>query len=440
MQVIRAFCGLAMLWSAGLSAAETLTLAQFTHTAPITISASQPIVVTTAVPNWVYFASHHRLLDLRVFNAAGIAVAHQLRPLYQNVTSEEFELPAIAVPAAVNSNNPVSAGTDVQLDAQGNLHIHVDESVQKTRNTVITQWVLHNSPLQHAPITGLRFEMNADTENNFEAEVSIETSADLRDWQTLVSQQKLVLLKGPQGQLAQLNINVPPSNATYWRIRSENADLKGIHHIWMRAASRSVPQFETATLSCQLTADNLRILCPMAGVLLPLSSARFDFGSQAFAFNVRVNSYSSVENPKANTLRESLQTTFTQGQPAEVSFNGSPVGYLEITMQTPGVLGLVLPPTVTVQWPAQQLSFMAHGLMPFTLAVGAEGLKQNAEQLIDPRLERVSATVAPAEVHANPVALANSQKRPWLLWSLLGAMVVLLATMALKLIREKEVI
>lgn len=440
MQVIRAFCVLAMLWSAGLSAAETLTLAQFTHTAPINIAASQPIVVTTPLPNWVYFASRQRLLDLRVFNAAGIAVAHQLRPLYQNIASEEFELPAIAVPTPVNSNNAVNAGTDVELDAQGNLHIHVDESVRKTSNTVIKQWVLHNSPLQHAPITGLRFEINADNESNFEAEVSVETSTDLRDWQTLVARQKLVLLKGPQGQLAQLNINVPPSNAAYWRIRSDNADLKGIQHIWMRTASHSEPQFETATLSCQLTVDNLKILCPMAGVLLPLSSARFDFGSQAFAFNVRVNSYSTVENPKANTLRESLQATFTQGQPAEVHFNGSPIGYLEITMQTPGVLGLALAPTVTVQWPAQQLSFMAHGLMPFTLAVGAEGLQQNAEQWIDPRLERVTATVEPAEVHANPLAVANPQKRPWLLWSLLGAMVVLLAFMALKLIREKEVI
>lgn len=420
---------------------EPVTHQHFTHVAPIVISDSKTVAVTAALPQWVYFASKQHLADVRVFNADGVAVAHRLTPLMKSFSSQESEVAAIAVPAEVNAQSGDKSATDVQLDAQGNLHIRVEQSASSVKGSTIKQWVFQDKKLPPNVVSAFRFELNPAQSGNFTATVSIEQSEDLRTWQTVVNSQKLTVLAGDQGHLEQLRIAIQPTAARYWRIRSETDDLQRIAKIWLTTPASSKSQTESRTVACQFSIDNKQVFCPLQGVQLPVTAAQFNFDGQAIAFNAQVNSYAAttlpLDNAKKNFPIQSVLATFTQDRPASVNLQGSAIGSVLLKMQNDGQLGLRSPPTLTIQWPAQQLTFLAHGNGPFSLAVGAQALTHAVEQSIDQTLATGTASIGMPVVQANPTALTLTPKKPWLLWGLLTAAVILLGGMAFKLLKEK---
>ncbi len=416
--------------------------AYFSHTAAITFNDPKAVAVTSRLPQWSYFASKHRLADLRVFNAEGIAVAHQITLIQQNTPISEFSVDAIAVPVATDIKEVVGRSANIQLDLKGQVAIHMSEipkDVKSKPKAKITQWILDNPKLNSTAITNVRFELDEIQKSDFEAEVTIESSEDLRTWQPITSHQKLLAYFGGH-RLAQLTIAMPATQARYWRIRSDDADLGRIHKIYVSTPPETVAVTEKLTVNCQLNPAKGQVLCPFNGAQLPVASVQFNFGGQRVAFNVQINTYRQVaELEKPASKQQTLQTLtamLTSADETVIKLNGLPIEVLQLTLPQGGQLGILNAPSVTIEWPAQQLRFLAHGSSPFTLAVGADQLAKRSEQLINNDWQTVSGIILGAK-EQDPQSLPQvSSKRPWLLWVLLVTAVVTLGWMAISLLRS----
>ncbi len=425
-------------------ASETeISPAYFSHTALITFNDAKALAVTVRLPQWSYLASKQQLADLRIFNAEGIAVAHQLSSLQQNTPSSEFSVDAIAIPVEADVNELTGHTTDINLDGKGKVAIHMSERPKGSTSATqskIAQWILDDPKLNSTLIDHFRFELDESLKNEFEAEVAIETSEDLRIWQPIVINQKLLVYYGSH-RLSQLSIAIPATQSRYWRVRSTGADLSRIIKIYAGTPSKATVVTEKLTVDCVLSATKERAICPFKGAQLPITLVQFNFGSQHVAFNALIKTYERASQPEKPILEQlpsqSLNAMLTSSETASINLQGLPISELEIMMPQGGQLGLSSAPTVEVQWPVQQLSFLAHGSAPFTLAVGADQLIKRSEQFINHGLVATTGTIAEPVIQVPQAFPALLKKRPWLLWGLLGTGVLALGWMAISLLKEK---
>jgi hypothetical protein len=424
-----------------IGAAETgITPANFTHTAPITFNDPKTVAVTVRLPQWSYFASKHQLADLRVFNAEGITVAHQLTPIQQNTPGSEFSVNALGITVEDDITEAVGHSADMQLDIKGKLAIHMSESKssKSTPKTKISQLILDDPHMSSKVINNFRFELDEALKADYEAEVAIESSEDLRTWQPVISNQKLLVYFGSH-RLAQLSIAIPPSMSRYWRIRSEGADLSRIIKIYASTPAETAVVMEKVTINCQLNATKEQVFCPFKGTALPITSVQFNFGIQRVAFNALINTYRQVTQPENRASKQqpsqSIKGILTSSQATTYKLNGLPISELQMAMAQSGQLGLTSAPSVTVEWPAQQLTFLAHGSAPYTLAVGADHLDKRFEQAIDSTWALSKGSTAESKEQKPKAIPADLKKKPWLLWGLLVTAVITLAWMALSLLR-----
>jgi Protein of unknown function (DUF3999) len=442
-KIFRVTLLISLLFSQIVAAETELSPAYFSHNAPIAFNDPKAIAVTVRLPQWSYFASKHQLADLRVFNAEGIAVAHQLMPILQNTPSSEFSVDAIAIRVDADAKEVVGREADIQLDIKGKIAIHMSDIPKDSKPTAkakIAQWILDDPTLSSTAINNFRFEVDETHQADFEAEVTIESSEDLRTWQPVVSNQKLLAYLGNH-RLAQLNITIPATKSRYWRIRSEGADLSRLVKIFANTPPETTPVTEKITVDCQLSATKERVLCPLKGVQLPVTSVQFNFGSQRVAFNALINTYKQL--PQLEKLTPKQQPSqvsngmLTSSESTVFKLNGLAIEALELMVQQGGQLGISTAPSVTVEWPGQQLSFLAHGSAPFTLAIGADQLLKRSEQVINSEWSTAIGIIK-EPIQQEPEAPSKlTPKRPWLLWGLLASAVLMLGWMAIGLLKEK---
>jgi len=432
-----------LLFSQIVAAETEMSPAFFSHTAAITFNDPKAVAVTVRLPQWSYFASKHQLGDLRIFNTEGIAVAYQLAPVQQNVPSSEFSVDAIAIPVEADVKEVAGHSADIQLDLKGKVAIHLSEQANNSKSgpiTKVTQLILDDPKLNSTAINNFRFELDETQKTDFEAELAVESSEDLRAWRTIASNQKLMAYYGSH-RIAQLSIAIPSIQARYWRIRSNGADLGRISKIYVTMPPQATIVNESLTVDCQLSTEKERILCPLNGSRLPIRSMQFDFGGQRIAFSGLINTYTQappleISIPKQQPT-QTIITVLTSSKSTAIGLNGQPIAVIELFMEQGGRLGLTIAPKVTVQWPAQQLTFLAHGSAPFLLAVGADQLVKRSEQPINSEWPTATGVIAES-VKQEPQAFpALLKKRPWLLWGLLVAAVLTLGWMAISLLKER---
>jgi hypothetical protein len=436
--MIRQLClcfGLLMLQSA--YGQVQLTPANFSHIAQIIPSNNTAPVVIADLPQWVYLNSQQQLADLRVFNQDNIAVAHELSVADNFQQGRDVEVNAIPVAFLneQNTSNSNSTSADFHLDAQGNIAIHIDGKVIKPESDAkISQWVVDASTFT-SKITGFRFKLNSMTEN-FAADVTIESSEDLRHWQTISYAQKLLLLQNADSQLTQLSISIPAQTARYWRVRADGLeDLKRIEKITLQTAGSTSNKTEQLTIPCQLSNDGKTALCPLP-TKLAINQLQIKFNQTGVAFNGLVKTYTedSTKFPVDSVLLTLLSNTDNT-----VSLNGESIRTIELSTQNGDVLGLKNAPEMTVQWPAQHLRFLAHGAAPFILAVGSAQHLESGQQQVAENLAFTTAIIGnpSAQTAVEINKKSNPAKaKPWLLWGILAIAVMVLAGMAFKLLKD----
>ena len=431
------------MFSQTVTAETEISPAFFSHTAAITFKDPKAVAVTVRLPQWSYFASKHQLADLRIFNAEGIAVAHQLTTLQQNAPSSEFSVDAIAIPVEADGQEFAGRSATIQLDIKGKVAINLSEHANHSKSvpiTKITQLILDDPKLNSTAINNFRFELDETQKTDFEVELAVESSEDLRTWRTIASNQKLLAYYGSH-RIAQLSIAIPSIQARYWRIRSDGADLGRISKIYVTKPPQATVVSESVTVNCQLSAEKERIICPLNGAQLPIRSMQFNFGGQRIAFRGLINSYTQVPPLEISIPKQqpsqAIITVLTNSESTAISLNGQAIAAIKLMMEQGGSLGLTSAPKLTVQWPAQQLTFLAHGSAPFLLAVGADQLVKRSEQPINNEWPTATGIIA-EPVRQEPQTFPGSlKKRPWLLWGLLVAAVLTLGWMAISLLKER---
>ncbi len=416
----------------------------FSHTAIINISDPNASMATIRLPQWSYLVSRHQLLDLRVFNGENIAVSHQLSPLQKEGRRHEFSVNAIAIPSEAKDEEVLARTADVNLDIKGKVDIHLSQqpAIAKTQSQAkVNQWIIDDSKLAITAIDQFRFEIAGAKNADFVADISVETSGDLRSWQSIVSHQKI--LSYSKQRLAQLGISIQPTKARYWRVVSNGEDISRIAKIYVSAPPQMEEVYESLTLECQMNGSRDKIVCPFEKAQLPVTAVLFDFGKQHVAFNAQILAYDKM--PQFDDAKATLQpiqvvdTLLTSTEMIAISLNRSPITALLITAQQGGKLGIKKAPKINLKWQAQQLKFLMHGQAPFTLAIGSEVLDKNTEQMLDDKGSISSGLMIDDPVVKEPITITkvNEKKRPWLLWGLLGFAVLSLSWMAVSLLRQK---
>jgi Protein of unknown function (DUF3999) len=414
----------------------------YTHVAAISLLDTNAVVASAGLPQWAYLASLHDLADLQVFNAEGLAVGFRLVPLLSEGKTREFPVNAVPVPDGGDKAGPSSRTADVKVDLDGKVDVHLGEPIQgdATAPSKITQWIVDDPNVSAASINHFRFNIADAGKSDYSADIDIEASEDLRTWQPIALRQK-ILVYGKQ-RLAQLGISFTPTKARYWRIKSADQDLTRMAQILTGAPAKAEPVSANLDVQCQISPNREKLLCPLGG-RFPINELRFDFGKQHVAFNAKIEGFDSLPKLEGDdkNLKPKMTASalLTNADSDAVTINTAPLAAITVSAEQGGKLALAKPPMLNVAWPAQELQFMVNGNPPFTLAVGMEKLIAGDNASFEIRGETTGAIIASPVIQTAKAFTpkAPEQKKPWLLWGLLGAAVLSLGGMAVSLLRKK---
>lgn len=423
----------------------------FTTQMPLTLSGEGPWY-RLELPLAVQMnARQTDLGDVRVFNAAGEALAYALAR-EQAQTSENRVLTDVKWFPLYSSTDASDAtpGIQVKSSANGTL-VEVRPSGQiEAGEEVLRGWLLDVSSIK-APLQQLILDWNSEREG-FQR-FSIEASDDLQHWQSW-GEGQVARLSFADEQIEQHEVGLPGQPARYLRL------------LW------DAPQSTPILTSAQLESASInRLPLPLVWSQ-PLAGASVKTGEYTWQLPAGLKiERLRVELSQANSLapvtlygrRESNQAwqPLSSGLLYRLTQNGQDVLQDELQMpgQTVQQLKLVVDerggglgaeaPAVHFAVRATQLVFLARGVAPYTLALGSPAAK--AANLPLPTLipdyspGRLGALgqakvddgllFAQSNTATPPIVMGTDWKKTGL-WAVLLLGVLFLAVMAFSLLRK----
>ena len=397
------------------------------------------------------------LRDLRVFNADGEVVPYVVTRASGSVSVAEnpIELPRF----------PVSASNDAKL---GELDLQIRRANDGTVINVTTRdanpikpklvgYLLDASKVAPA-IKALELDWD-DTTDNYSGAVTVESSDDLKIWQTLVQDAPLAHMTFAGNRLEQRRVEFPATTVIYLRLswpgtqagESAPPPLKRITAIladrvsdtarsWTEVTGKPVAgkagdyEFDTGG---RLPIDRVRVALPQANTLALAELFARDKIDAPWRSTGALTLYRVTQNGRAlNTPIVSLARDSNRYWLLRVSQAGGGLGQ--------GA------PALNFGWLPDELLFVARGRAPFQLVYGAHGVSSGdvaVTSLLGASKGNGAIESRPASF-AEPIALGGTAKlmppaepfawKKWLLWGVLGAGVVLLALMAQRLMGQLQ--
>lgn len=390
--------------------------------------------------------------DIRVFNSDGERVPHAVR---RPQTAEERKTVAVELPFFPISSEVDDLGSSGELDVMvaddGTIvRITSKDGAMVAENAVVHDYIIDLSGLNRG-VDELEFEL-AGTDNSYIRSASLQHSDDLNTWRSLVDNATLARLDYGGHSLDSHTIKLPNRRLDYLRFHWLE-DPGGLQIRRVRARLNSVPGSVDRTWS-------------------EVDGRRSEENKEAFLFDTkglfpvdRVN----IVLPEDNTLIEAalssrmdeksdwrrrytglfynLQVNGNRLQSGSVNVPSSADRYWRLQVKTRGGMGSRIP-KLQFAWIPNHLYFLARGAGPFTLAfgngqVGAPGRPIDALMNVLGE-EKASGLVGEAKL-AEAVSLMGERARahelviPWqriLLWTVLIAGVLVIGTMAWRLLRQ----
>lgn len=421
-----------------------LTPADFAYGLPLDVQDAAP-AYELELPEAVYRGVRRADLgDLRVFNAAGEVVPHDLYQPAAQVATTTVTLPLFPLPQATGSDNsPLS----LRLDHGG-----AGQTLELTLpaaagGPAVWRYLLDASALTE-PVQSLQLGWATDTDTLYRADLTV--SDDLRGWRPLVTDAGIADLAFGGQRLQQLALEFPASSARYFLLTLHGEPKPPLTGVTAEQLPRHVPP-------------------PLRWSGVPVTAGeqageyRFDHPGVFEVVSLR------VELPQDNTLSPLTVLARTQAERAAWQVLGSERLY---RLRVRGVLlsDEELPihpshdrqwllrlspdlgkgvPTVTLGWRPHTLVFLARGDGPYLLAYGSADAKPAstaAHTLLtelgrgsDTSLVSRAVTLGAAVELSGEQALAERLEVDWkrlLLWATLLIGVGFLAWMARGLWRE----
>ena len=427
-----------------LSFAQSLSPQDFAFGQPV-LTSQKAAAYRFMVPLAIYQETVKADLgDLRLFNAAGVAVPYSL---FQHAAPTPIHRPAIALPVFPlrEGSSLVLEGIHVTIDAPQSA-IHVQTRDRGATDSSAVQYILDARAMNTA-VSALRIGW-PESAAEYSGHVSIEVSDDLDSWRTVVAAAPIVNLHANAETLTENRVTVTPTLAKYWRIK------------WLGAA----PAFGLTSVQAE-PADVMpapkRMTLEIVGTPDPANRNTywFDLGAHAPVTAVNVllpdaNSIASVELSSRRADRDPWRPiTRARLYRLKTADAEQSNAFLEIEPDTDRywraqLTSMPSPPQaplrLAVAWLPDEVTFLAQGPGPFELAYGSAMVttaESNFSQ-IPADLPISAASLGPRhELGGRDRLIANRPPVPAtriVLWSVLILAVFLLAWMAYRLVKEPD--
>lgn len=417
-------------------------------------------VYRLSVPVEVYqTVTRGDLGDIRIFNKSKAEVPHVLRwpKIDKKVHEQRKSLPFFPLYANHNETAKESLSVRVEKREDGTiLNIH-SNGTKMGRDRKLIGYIIdataHEQRIDALDISWQFFE------ESFVTTVSLEQSADLTSWSTLVRDATLARMNFKGHQIKKERVALPSKTVAYirllWPEGQAALDVKDIvaiqryedqarPHRWTALKGRPADASGEADKQitayeydggAQLPVDRVRLRFVEKNTIL--EAALYSRPDREFSWYYRDRAIFYDLGFDGATL---LQDTVLIGQTSDRYWR------LEIAKNALGDVQNT--PTVELGWLPHDLLFTARGQGPFMLAYGSARLDENTSpndnpdllsQVIGSKAQNLlkEATVLPKTVLGGPAMLTPVPPplpwRKWLLWGVLVVGVGLIARMALSL-------
>lgn len=409
--------------------------------------------LTPDVYRWV---QDSRLRDIEIFNAAGHPVPMGVVVREPTTAAHEAHavLPAFEVPATVNA----SAASDLRLvidrDTDGRLR-RIDAGEQKPPAQLARDWILDASGFDHA-IDTLSLTWN-QPRTGIVARFSIEASDDLEHWRAAGSGTVLTL----EQDGASIDRRVLPLKGVRARYLRLHRTDDGAPLTDLRAGVSSVEHTSELPALEWIDAPHVASSEPApAGVTrfeyalpapLPIDMARIGLASDNALAKVWL--YARLADvPGTSWVRTAPQTAFRLRAGDEVLRNDDLAIHLTLradAFRIESTNAIAEAPELKLGYRPDRIVFLAEGAGPYVLAAGSIRAFR-ADFPLDAALSTLrsnlgkdwqppAATLGAAKVSAGEAILKTAPPpvswRQWLLWAVLVGGALLIAGLAISLLR-----
>lgn len=401
------------------------------------------------LPDAVYTgAAHPDLRDIRVYNNGGENVPFALvaEPTPTRIKAKNTLLQAFKLPS--KSAEKDESGT-VVIERQ-NVHLSWSNNPE---NKLPQLLLIAPGKDEEQTITLSAIQLKwADSNANWQQEVTLESSSDLSDWSTVSTAMPLMDLKQAGQRLRIDTLKFPQTTARYWRLtlsQKQAPELKTITGIdqtetsntpltWVSPSKIDKPDTWQRIYQFALAQplESLKITLPQANTVLP------------YTLEYRDNPKNPWQPLSQNVAWRLNLNNGNEHQSAPLEINGISAQELRLTATSGWGSG---EPTVEIGRHSLNLLFNARGGSPYLLTWGsaaapAASLSPNA---LIPWFDENTLSNLPIADTTNAVELGGEKRRfepslaerqaRWqtqLLWAVLIAGVAGLAGLAFKLWRE----
>lgn len=442
-----------LLLACSTPAAASLALDDFAYGLRLTPVEQAPIYALE-LPEAVYLGVvRPDLGDIRVFNAAGNQVPHDLnRPLPEQTEPTTVALPFFPLDPA--TGEPPTAIPSLRLSrdtVKTIVELDLGDPIATRRSQKV--YLLDARGLER-PIQGLRLDWDT-TPDDLLVTARVDASGDLREWRSLVTDAGIADLAFADHHLQRRHIEMPPVQADYFRLtltgHRNPPPLTRITAERVRETVEPPWRWASVTLSPDPEkAGHYRFEAPES---IPFHRLRIELPQDNTLVEASLYSRSDPQagwSPRGQGLLYRLQIgdTVLENNTFPVQSSGTRHWSLIIDAAQSG-LGRE-PPRVAIGWHPHTLLFVARGAAPFTLAYGsgrAEPMAGKTDALLR-RLDRdtTQTLVSRAITVAQPLTLGGEKAlqpvatpidwKQVILWGTLIGGVVLLGWMAHRLLRE----
>jgi len=454
-----------LLGTAALAQTPQTKPEAFAYRTGIDLSANGGPFYQVVLPLPVYQGVQRQDLgDLRVFNGQGEVVPHSLiRAQSTSISREKY----IAVPVfpITQSKSVQEAGGEVALDVQrkadGTL-IAVPKNTKPGKEIALVQGAILDLSQIKERVRALHLQA-VQSDVPFHA-FAVETSDDLQQWHSLLSDAQLVHLQQGGQVIDKDTFELDGKAGKYLRI------------VW-REPTQAPPLASASVVTTHTSLDRARILWtdpitpttteanvydyPIPGHL-PLEQVRIGLPQLNTLAPLQVQRYIAPSAQRqrgawatlTQTVAYRLQSPQGEVRSPDIELNNAPLDRVRLTVDaSSGGIGNGAP-TLQVGFIPQILVFLARGQGPFTLAWGAK----STESAALPAATLLPSYSADKPVAASPATLqaiaaipldatltdtdkATAKASKGLLWAVLVAGLLVLAgmvTMLLKQIRQGQ--
>lgn len=452
------------------------TPADYAYALPLRISGNQG-VVGLRMPQAVYLnAKTAGLDDLRVFDVRGVAQPHALYRPPTELRTQRDSLPASIFPIRGNGYS-ASGNTLIDVDIQTRPDGSVKSVQARTGNdrgkaqgndaAVLGSLILdfgaaakgsENNPLR---IEALRFSAPKE-QTSYSAEVWLETSNDLKRWETIGAAELNWLSNDSAQTLASDRLEFSPQSFRYARLTWRRGEPVIFTAIQAETVNRQSSEPARETLWIKPVAGNQAgdLVYP-AGIALPVEQIGLKLSEPNIVYPMTLGYYAERPSRQAGKTSEWVFQPKTQATFYQITQNGQTrrsgalnigLGHRQEWVIRPQNASATARPELGLSWQPATLVFLAGGTPPYTLNFGrseatpaSQALSQVAPGFSPSELNQLEQAQAgelqtgPANVTADSAASQagfSARQRTYVLWGVLLLGVAILGGMAWRLIRQ----